>query len=508
MATSILGLNHCFPLPFAAMEASALKTRFAPSPTGLLHLGNVRTALFNYLLSAGGRGRFLLRLEDTDAIRGEDKYAEALQVDLHWLGMNWHEGPGAGGDHGPYAQSERGDIYSRYFDQLMESGHAYPCFCSEHELKISRKAQVAAGKPPRYSGKCRNLAADEIAGYFAEGKPATLRFRVPSDRSVEFDDVVRGPQKFASDDIGDFIIRRSDHTPAFFFSNAVDDALMQVTLVVRGEDHISNTPRQLLLMEALGLAAPIYAHIALVVGHDGAPLSKRNGSQTVQELRDHGYLPEAVVNYLARLGHTYESNEFLSPEELATGFDMAHLNRAPARFDLNQLLHWQREAIARASNIDLWQWMNNISIGGVEIGALVPAGKQDVFVQTIRNNIESPADAFLWAANLFTDSGIYDHQAREAIETAGTIFFEQSIELLGDDGSFKEYSKRLGEATGTRGRALFMPLRAAISGEHDQRHAVESRWHDGPQMGDLWELLGADLIHRRLLLARDIARVA
>jgi glutamyl-tRNA synthetase len=487
------------------MEFSAIKTRFAPSPTGLLHLGNVRTALFNYLLSANLGGQFLLRLEDTDAVRGDDKYAEALQVDLRWLGLNWHEGPGVGGEHGPYAQSERSGIYTDYFNQLIETGDAYPCFCSEHELKLSRKAQAAAGKPPRYSGKCRGLSPDEVVSYFAEGKPATLRFRVPADRTIEFDDRVRGPQRFASDDIGDFIIRRSDHTPAFFFSNAVDDALMKVTLVVRGEDHITNTPRQLMLLDSLGLAPPQYAHIALVVGQDGAPLSKRNGSQTVQELRERGYLPEAVINYLARLGHTYESNDFLAPAALASQFDVARLNRAPARFDLKQLLHWQREAVARADDDTLWKWMNSVAIADTHVSKLVPANKSTSFVQAIRENIETPADAFLWAANLFTDSGVYDHSAREAIQAAGPEFFQQARALMADASEFRDYSKKLAEMTGNKGKALFMPLRAAISGEHDQRHAVESRWHDGPQMGSLWQLLDSAMIRRRLELAHAIA---
>jgi len=487
------------------MESSTIKTRFAPSPTGLLHLGNVRTALFNYLLSSSMGGQFLLRLEDTDATRGDDKYAEALQVDLRWLGLDWHEGPGIGGELGPYAQSERDEVYSGYFNQLVDTGHAYPCFCTEHELKLSRKSQAAAGKPPRYSGKCRNLSPDEVAACFAEGKPATLRFRVPAERTIEFDDRVRGPQKFSSDDIGDFIIRRSDHTPAFFFSNAVDDSLMKVTLVVRGEDHITNTPRQLMLLDSLGLAAPEYAHIALVVGQDGAPLSKRNGSQTVQELRERGYLPGAVINYLARLGHTYESNDFLLSEALASQFDVSRLNRAPARFDLNQLLHWQREAVARADDDTLWQWMNSVAITDTHVSELVPAQKSTVFVQAIRENIETPADAFLWAANLFAQSGVYDHDAREAIQAAGSEFFEQALALLDDASEFREYSKKLAEMTGNKGKTLFMPLRAAISGEHDQRHAVESRWHDGPQMGSLWQLLDPAMIRRRLELAADIA---
>jgi glutamyl-tRNA synthetase len=317
--------------------------------------------------------------------------------------------------------------------------------------------------------------------------------------------MVRGPQKFSTDDIGDFIIRRSDHTPAFFFSNAVDDALMQVTLVVRGEDHITNTPRQLLLLEALGLLPPHYGHIALVVGDDGSPLSKRNGSQTVQELRERGYLPAAVVNYLARLGHTYESNEFLSHAELANRFDVSRLNRAPARFDLNQLLHWQREAVAGASDAELWDWMNSVPVESVVVADLVPQGKQEQFVQTIRENIVSPTDAFLWAANLFSESSVYDHRAREAIREAGAEFFKQALALSDEATDFAGFSKKLGVSTDRKGKALFMPLRAAISGEHDQRHAVESRWHDGPQMGRLWDLLDLDLIQRRFGLARDIA---
>ncbi|HLF23712.1 MAG TPA: glutamate--tRNA ligase, partial [Burkholderiales bacterium] len=313
------------------MIARPFKTRFAPSPTGLLHLGNVRTALFNYLFARRHGGIFLLRLEDTDAMRGHEKYAVALMEDLRWLGLQWDEGPQAGGTHGPYEQSRRGEIYRRYFVQLDEQGLAYPCFCCEHELSIARKTAIAAGRPPRYSGKCRALSPEDVRARFAQGVPATLRFRVPEGRTVTFEDRVRGPQSFATDDIGDFVIRRSDGTPAFFFCNAIDDAVMGVTLVVRGEDHLTNTPRQLMLLEALGLPVPQYAHIALVVGADGAPLSKRTGGKSVQELRTAGFLPSAVNNYLARLGHTYDANDFMSLEVLAQNFDLERLHRAPAR---------------------------------------------------------------------------------------------------------------------------------------------------------------------------------
>ncbi len=501
-----IGLQHRFRLPFAAMTRPTPKTRFAPSPTGLLHLGNVRTALFNHLLAVAGGGTFLLRMEDTDAVRGEEKYEIALQEDLHWLGLHWQEGPGVGGDNGPYAQSERDHVYTQYFDKLRSAGKLYPCFCTEHELKLSRKAQAASGKPPRYNGKCRDLTEDEVQANLTAGTPATLRFRVPQGQTVSFDDKVRGPLQFASDDIGDFIIRRSNGAPAFFFSNAVDDALMGVTLVVRGEDHLTNTPRQLMLLEALALPVPDYAHIALVVGDDGAPLSKRNGSQSVFALRERGFLPEAIVNYLARLGHSYESNDFMSDRALAENFSTARLHRAPARFDAAQLLHWQREAVANASDETLWQWANRFEVSGANAESFVPEEKREMFMHTVRENIEMPQDVFFWAANLYTDSGVYGHEAGESIREAGKSFFDAALMLLAaGKNDFKSFAKQLSEETGKKGKSLFMPLRGALTGETDQSPGIENHWHDGPQMGSIWNLLEEASLQRRLQLARDMA---
>lgn len=502
-----IGPTPRFPLPFAAMNKLALKTRFAPSPTGLLHLGNVRTALFNHLLAQSGGGTFLLRLEDTDVVRGDAKYETAVKQDLRWLGLEWQEGPEVGGDKGPYVQSERGDIYDLYFEKLRKSGKVYPCFCTEHELKLSRKTQAGAGKPPRYSGKCRNLTEEKVRANIAAGKPATLRFRVPRDQTIQFEDKVRGTQHFDSNDIGDFIVRRSNGTPAFFFCNAVDDALMGVSLVVRGEDHLTNTPRQLMLLEALALPAPEYAHIALVLGDDGAPLSKRNGSQSVKDLREQGYLPEAIVNYLARLGHSYQSNNFLPYDRMAKEFRAEKLHRAPARFDAAQLLHWQREAIANADDDALWQWANSVEVQGGHVSAFVPKERREMFIHTVRENIEMPRDAFFWAANLFTESAVYDHAAKEAIREAGKEFFDAALATLSSGKKdFEDFSKPLGQATGKKGKTLFMPLRAAFTGETDQRPGMENHWHDGPQIGSIWELLDENTIKRRLQLAREITK--
>jgi nondiscriminating glutamyl-tRNA synthetase len=471
------------------MTPRPFKTRFAPSPTGLLHLGNVRTALFNWLLAHQAGGTFLLRLEDTDAMRGHEKYARAIEEDLRWLGLDWDEGPGVGGDRGPYVQSERGGIYKEYFAALEAKGLAYPCFCSEHELAIARKVALASGRPPRYSGKCRALPQAEAAARFARGQPATLRFRVEEGQSVEFEDRVRGRQAFATSEIGDFVIRRSDGTPAFFFCNAIDDALMGVTLVVRGEDHLTNTPRQILLLRALGLPVPQYAHLALVVGADGAPLSKRTGSRSVQELREAGFLPQAINNYLARLGHTYAANAFLDLVALAEGFGIERLHRAPARYDEAQLHHWQREALRHLAPALLWAWM------GEAVHALVPAGRAEAFVEAVRDNISFPADALRWARIAFGGAPVMTHAARQAISAAGEEFFEvarRALEKHGDD--FSAVSGMLRQQLGVSGKALYQPLRAALTGVLD-----------GPEMAKLLPLIGTEQARARLAFACKMA---
>ncbi len=244
-------------------------TRFAPSPTGSLHLGNARTALFNYLAARASGGRMVLRVEDTDAERSEERHLERLLADLHWLGVEWDEGPDVGGPHGPYRQSQRGPHYSAAIARLREKGLAYPCFCTPEELSLSRRTQLAAGRPPRYAGTCAALAADEVERRIGEGTGYAMRFRVPSGRVVDFDDLIHGPQRFASDDIGDFVVSRADGSAAFFLGNAIDDAAMGVTLVLRGDDHLANTPRQILLLEALDLPVPRYGHLPLVLADLG-----------------------------------------------------------------------------------------------------------------------------------------------------------------------------------------------------------------------------------------------
>ncbi len=346
---------------------------------------------------------------------------------------------------------------------------------------------MAAGRPPRYSGKCRALTRAEVETRFANGEPATLRFRVEEGGTVEFEDRVRGPQTFSTDDIGDFVIRRSDGTPAFFFCNALDDALMGVTLVVRGEDHLTNTPRQIMLLRALGLTVPDYAHIALVVGADGAPLSKRTGSRSVEELRDAGYLPAAIHNYLARLGHTYESNSLMTLEQLAADFSLARLHRAPARYDETQLLHWQREALLHLSAAEIGRWMEAAA------GPLIPPDSREPFIEAVRANVTFPADARHWAQIVFTDTFTVSHPARAAISAAGEEFFDVARRALEKHGAdFKAVSEMLRHQLAVTGKALFQPLRAALTGALD-----------GPEMAKILPLIGVERARKRLMHYTD-----
>ncbi len=474
------------------MSGHPVKTRFAPSPTGRVHLGNARTALFNALLAAGEGGVFLLRMEDTDRERTREEFLAAMMADLQWLGLTWQEGHGAGGDKGPYRQSQRGDVYGDYFERLEQADWAYPCFCTPRELDLSRKAQRAAGRPPRYAGTCARLSRQEAEGRLAGGEAATLRFRVPRDQAVEFDDLVRGRQQFGTDDIGDFIIRRADGSPSFFFSNALDDALMGVTHVLRGEDHLANTPRQMLLLNALDLAVPAYGHVSLIVAEDGSPLSKRHGSTSVQEFREQGYLPAAVVNYLARLGHSYGENGLLDLDTLARRFDLARLAGSPARFDLAQLRHWQGEAISALSPDALWQQAPEAARVGI------PPEQQALFLETVRENILFPAELARWSERLFGAELEPEAAAREVIIAAGRGFFEAALQVLEEaPGEFKVFADGVKAATGAKGKALFQPLRAALSGTLD-----------GPEMRRIYQLLGTERVRRRLAAARKLSSLS
>lgn len=472
-------------------EHTPIKTRFAPSPTGRLHVGNARTALFNWLLARHGNGRMILRVEDTDQERSVAAHEADQIADLRWLGLEWQEGPDVGGENGPYRQSERQPLYDEYYCELESRGLVYACFCSQQELKQARKIQLAAGKPPRYSGKCGAIDPAAAKQRLEAGEAATLRFRVPVDETVEFDDLVFGPQKFRGADIGDFVIRRADGTPAFFFSNAIDDALMGVTHAFRGEDHLANTPRQLMLLRVLGLREPQYGHFPLVKDTDGGPLSKRLGSLGLHQLREQGYLPVALANYMARLGHSFAEEKFRTHDELARDFDVQRFGRAPAKYDPVQLNHWQKEAMLRLSEDEFLDWLTT-HVGGqfAELGA----DAQCEFARTIRDNVAVPVDAERLARRLLDDPLTEEFDVIEVVRTAGRDFFGTAAGLVENATDFKSFSKAVGDATGCKGKQLFMPLRAALTGETH-----------GPEMARIWAFLGKEEILARLQRAADIA---
>lgn len=466
---------------------SVVVTRFAPSPTGALHLGNARTALFNFLLARRHGGRFLLRIEDTDAERSREEFAQALIDDLRWLGLEWDEGPDIGGPSAPYRQSGRRARYDAAFAALERAGCVYPCYCTPLELDLARRSQLARGRPPRYPGTCRDLDPAQRAARAARtGVAPTLRFRVPAGRSVEFDDLVHGRQRFATDDIGDFVIRRGDGSAAFFFCNALDDAAMGVTHVLRGEDHLTNTPRQLLLLEALGERAPEYGHVALLVGADGAPLSKRAGARSLAALREAGYLPAAVVNHLFRLGHSSPLQGLQPLAALAAAFDLRQLGRAPARFDDTQLLSWQREAAHRLDAQQAEAWLASALDGHV------PPAVRPAFVAAVRANVVLPVDARRWARIVFERPEPLDPAGRATIAEAGPAFFAAAAAAAAMQGEcavdWAGLVAAVRGATGRKGPALFKPLRLALTGlDH------------GPELAALLPLLPPGAARERFL---------
>lgn len=464
------------------------KTRFCPSPTGHVHIGNVRTALFNALLAKQKKGIFLLRIEDTDVERSKKEYVAALEADLRWLGLDWQEGPEHDLHNGPYFQSQRQSIYDHYYQELEHKNLAYPCFCTEEELALMRKVQRASGRPPRYAGTCFGLTADEIAAKKAAGLVPTLRFHVPNDAVIEFIDIVRGAQKFSGNDIGDFIIRRADGTSPFMFCNAIDDALMKVTHALRGEDHLTNTPRQVMILKALNLNIPTYGHISLIVGQDNSPLSKRHGSRSIQEMRALGFFPEAINNYMARLGHYYEDDSFMSLEQLAQQFRLESLGRAPARFDYQQLLRWQQEAIVHKNTDDLWLWMSN------ETKQLVPEDKRQDFIAAIRSNILFPHEVQKYADIFFKPQNDFSLENRTILQNAGSQFFQEAINAVNQAGQdFKSISNLLQQHLNVKGKALFQPLRIALTGELH-----------GPEMAAIFRLLSVNEINHRLQAAANV----
>lgn len=456
-----------------------MRLRFAPSPTGQLHVGNARTALFNWLLARHHGGTFILRIEDTDQERSTKESERGIIEDLRWLGLDWTEGIDAGGDKGPYRQSERLNTYQTYARDLIDRDRAYYCFCSPEKLEADRQAALAAGRPPMYPGTCRSIPSAAARQRVEAGEPAAIRFRVPDQPDVSFHDLVRGDVRFETEVIGDPVIVRSGGIPAYNFAVVIDDALMEITHVIRGEDHVSNTPRQLLLYDAFGWTPPKFAHVSLVMGPDHSPLSKRHGATSVKEFRDRGYLPEALANYLALLGWSPgEGDELLPLDELARRFELERVGHSASVFDTEKLAwanrHYLRLAdparLARLAlpHLQRADWVGDrLDAADMTFLALVVP----YAAASVDRVEEVPARLhFLFdysAAHALGNAAIRAEASEPAARAVIAALAEELARAprLRDKDAFRAAAARVREKTGQKGKALFHPIRLALTGE-------------------------------------------
>jgi nondiscriminating glutamyl-tRNA synthetase len=442
----------------------AVRVRFAPAPTGYLHVGGARTALYDWLFARHLGGTFVLRIEDTDQTRSTHESVAGLQDALTWLGIDWDEGPEVGGPFGPYRQTERLGIYQDQTDRLLADGNAYRCWCTQEELEERRKAVLARGKPWRYDRKCLNRTEEERRELEAEGRTAAVRFKAPS-RDVVVPDEIRGDARFPAADIDDFVIMRSTGFPTYLLAAAVDDWKMEMTHVIRGEDLHSSTPRQILLLEALGAERiPAYAHLPLIVGPDRQPLSKRHGSVAVEWFRDRGYLPEALVNYLALLGWSYDDHtELFSRDDLVKHFDLRRVSRNPAMFD-QEKLDWMNGHYVREADPDRLASLlvDRLTEMGVEVDVAV-VREATPLVQERSRTLDEAATMLRF---LFQDlepnekaRKLLDGQEEYLAQVAGRL--EALEEWRVDD--IRETLESMAQERGLSKTKAFQPVRAAVT---------------------------------------------
>ncbi len=479
---------------------SHVRVRFAPAPTGLLHIGNARTALFNFLFAKRHQGTFVLRIEDTDLERSNDTSIDRIMEDLQWLEIFWDEGPDRDGSVGPYRQSQRISIYREFAERLSQEGKSYKCFCSEERLEKLRKEQLSKGKMPRYDGRCRSLSAEEIARMESSGLQSVFRFPVGGG-SILFEDLIHGKMNFDSAGISDFIIVRSDGMAAYNFACVIDDHLMRITHVIRGEDHLSNTARQILLYQALAWQPPLFAHHPLILGPDRSPLSKRHGATAVSQYREEGFLPEALENYLILLGWTPPSGQETLPlERMVEEFSIQDISKSAPIFNRKKLewlnsfyirekeeghlseilIPYLQRAGIRMDQIDR-QWLKEIS------GVL----KENLVVLS---QVEDYLGIFFDEQFLFEDGAktiLQDPRNRETLRSVLSLL-EESSEI--PSGGQTSLLSQLEKKTGQKGKHLYVPLRAGVTGKIK-----------GPELVKILPLLGKERIIRRLKMALELS---
>lgn len=476
-----------------------IRVRYAPSPTGHLHIGNARTALFNYLFARHTGGKFIIRIEDTDQKRNIAGGEESQLKYLKWLGIDWDESIDVGGDYGPYRQSERQHIYQEYASDLLERGLAYKCYCTEEELALEREAQLARGEMPRYSGKCRHLTEEEKQELEKEGRKPSIRFHVPSGKVYTFNDMVKGEVSFESDGIGDFVIIKKDGMPTYNFAVSIDDHLMKISHVLRGDDHISNTPKQLMIFEAFGWEPPTYGHMTLIVNESRKKLSKRDESiiQFIEQYEELGFLPEALFNFIALLGWSPQGEEeIFTKEEFIKIFDPNRLSKSPALFDQKKLL-WMNNQYMKKLDLDK---VVELALPHLIKAGLVPENITEEQEQWVRNLIGLYQEQMSYGAEIVELSRIFFQETIEYNEEAQAVLKEEQVpEVLTafyneikdlepfEAASIKTATKNVQKATGQKGKKLFMPIRVAVTGQTS-----------GPELPVTIELLGKEKVLARL----------
>ena len=457
--------------------AKPVRARFAPSPTGQLHVGNARTALFNWLVARKHGGVNILRIEDTDVERSEVRYETQLIDDLKWLGLDWDEGPDVGGDYGPYRQSDRMQIYHDYAERLLREGKAYLCFCTPDELEAERKKAAAEHRPQVYGGKCRAIPPDEAAKRRAAGDQGAIRLHIP-ERPIKFHDIVRGEVEFSNESVSDPIIVRSSGMPVYNYVVVIDDALMKITHVIRGDDHLSNTPKQVALYEALGWPVPEFAHLSTILGSDRERLSKRHGATSIANFREMGILPEALVNYLALLGWAPSGGdrEVFSLEELRREFSIERVTPSPAVFDMQKLYWLNRHYIAACAPERLLK----LALPFLEkAGYATPSSSSpwfELLVAVFAPSIDKLEDLPARAALLFNFDAAAAKSAPDNAEVLANpktpvviSAFAQRIQaepapLTAE--RFKAIVNEVKTETGAKGKELFHPIRTVLTGSH------------------------------------------
>lgn len=481
-----------------------IRVRYAPSPTGHLHIGNARAALFNYLFARSHNGTFIIRVEDTDTKRNIEGGEESQLEYLKWLGIDWDESIDVGGDYGPYRQSERNDLYKKHYDDLLERGLAYKCYCTEEELEAEREGQIARSEMPRYSGKCRNLTDDERAALEAEGRKPSIRFAVPQGKTYTFNDIVKDDVSFESDGIGDFVIVKKDGIPTYNFAVAVDDHYMKISHVLRGDDHISNTPKQLMIYEAFGWEIPKFGHTTLIVNEERKKLSKRDGSiiQFIEQYKDLGYQPDALFNFIALLGWSPKGeDELFSKEELIERFDADRLSKSPAVFDTKKL-EWMNNQYMK--NLDLDEVVA-LSTPHLEEAGKIPKDRTPEQEEWVRKLVGLYQEQMSYGAEIvalselfFKDEIAYDEEASAVLaeEQVPEVMAELSRQLEAlenfEAAEIKKSIKAVQKETGHKGKKLFMPIRVAATG---QTH--------GPDLPSAIEVLGKEKVLARLSKLTD-----